>query len=169
MQEQLDCSNAIWDDDEWVSWTEINQQIQYKEWGAKYPNADKSMIPVFERLIELAEEYYFLTDKHLQVYSDIGELFGAITLGLKLHKNYAQGSDGRLGDDFVEVKTITPFKKSDVVEVKLSGNFSKVLIVKINGDFEISSRLLDRKTLLRGKPNDMKILRIKWSDITNYR
>ncbi len=49
------------------------------------------------------------TGLHLQVYGDIGELFAAITHGVKLHKNYAQGSDSRLGNDFIEVKTITPF------------------------------------------------------------
>lgn len=33
------------------------------------------------------------------MYGDIGELFGAITYGIKLNKSYVQGSDGRLGND----------------------------------------------------------------------
>lgn len=138
--------NAIWDDGEWVSWAEINQQIQYKEWRVKYPNADFSLIPIFERLLDTAEDYYRATGKHLQIYGDIGELFGAITHGIRLHKNYAEGSDGRLGNDFIEVKTITPFKKRDEVTVKLTGNFSKLLVVKINEDFEIASRLIERSS-----------------------
>ncbi|CDO36135.1 hypothetical protein [Novosphingobium sp. KN65.2] len=102
--QQLGPDNAIWDDGEWISWDEINEQIQYKEWRAKYPNADLSLVSIFEDLICTAEQYHMHTGKHLQVYGDIGELYGAITHGIKLHRNYAQGSDGRLGNDLVEVK-----------------------------------------------------------------
>ena len=35
------------DDGEWVDWGEIEQQIRYEEWGAKYPNADQSLILIF--------------------------------------------------------------------------------------------------------------------------
>ena len=162
MEQQLDASNAIWDDGEWVSWDSINRQIQYKEWGVRYPNADLSLVPIFEDLIVLAEQYHFQTGKHLQVYGDIGELYGAITHGIKLHKNYAQGSDGRLGNDFIEVKTITPFKKNDRVTVNLTGNFSKLLIVKINEEFELSSKLIDRTSFPKTKGN---MLKLKWSAI----
>ena len=154
--------NAIWDEGEWVSWDDINQQIQYKEWGAKYPNADRSLIPVFESLMSVAEHYFHATGSHLQVYGDIGELFGAITHGVKLHRNYTPGSDGRLGNDFIEVKTITPFKSNDMVAVKACGNFNKLLVVKINQDFELSSRIIDRKKLpspTRGK------YRISWAEM----
>lgn len=120
------------------------------------------MISYFEQLISLAEEYYRDTGNHLQVYGDIGELFGAITLGIKLHANYTQGSDGRLGDDHVEVKTITPFKTNDYVEVKASGNFNKLLVVKINEDFELSSRMIDRKKLPAPKGGKY---RVGWSDL----
>lgn len=158
----MDNNDSIWDDGEWVSWDSINQQIQYKEWRVKYPNADTSLVPIFEQLISTAEEYYNIAGKHLQIYGDIGEIYGAITHGIKLHKNYAQGSDGRLGDDFVEVKTITPFKKNDSVSVKRSGNFSKLFIVRINQDFEISGRLIDRAGLPKGEG---KILRLNWADV----
>ena len=154
--------NAIWDDGEWVSWDEINQQIQYKEWRARYPNADLSLVSVFESLIGTAEEYYHLTGRHLQVYGDIGELYGAITHGIKLHRNYAKGSDGRLGNDFVEIKTITPFKDCDTVEINLDRHFSKVLIVKINADFEVRGKLLDRKALPQGKMRGNRLC-IDWS------
>ena len=162
MENTLGPDNAIWDDGEWVSWDEINQQIQYKEWRARYPNADLSLVSVFESLIGTAEEYYHLTGRHLQVYGDIGELYGAITHGIKLHRNYAKGSDGRLGNDFVEVKTITPFKNCDVVEINLERNFSKILIVKINADFEVRGKLVDRKALPIGKVRGQR-LRIDWS------
>lgn len=151
--------NAIWDDGEWIGWDEINAQIQHKEWRAKYTNAALSLLTVFESLLLTAEEYFQLTGRHLQVYGDIGELYGAITHGIKLHRNYAAGSDGRLGNDFVEVKTITPFKNNDVVTLNLNRHFSKVLIVKISSDFEIQSRLLDRKSLPKGNGDK---LRLKW-------
>lgn len=162
MENTLGPDNAIWNDDDWVSWDEINQQIQYKEWRARYPNADLSLVSVFESLISTAEEYYQLTGRHLQVYGDIGELYGAITHGIKLHRNYAKGSDGRLGNDFVEVKTITPFKNCDVVEINLDRNFSKILIVKINSDFEVRGKLVDRKALPKGKVRGHR-LRIDWA------
>ncbi|MCV0416593.1 MAG: hypothetical protein K5831_17160 [Brevundimonas sp.] len=164
--EILGPDNAIWDDGEWVSWDEINQQIQYKEWRARYPNADLSLVPIFESLIGVAEEYHQLTGSHLQVYGDIGELYGAITHGIKLHRNYAKGSDGRLGNHFVEVKTITPFKNCDTVEINLDRNFSQVLIVKINAEFEVCGKLIDRKALPKGRLRGNK-LRIDWAQLGN--
>lgn len=153
---------AFYDDGEWVSWSDVEEQLRYQEWRAKYPNAIRSLIPYFQDLLSLAESYHFETGRHLTVYGDIGELFGAITYGIKLHKNYAQGSDGRLGNDPIEIKTITPFKSKDEVVVKVSGNFSKLLVVKINADFEVSSRMVDRSKLPKtAKP----FLRIRWGDL----
>lgn len=143
--------NAIYDDGEWITWTEINGHLARQEMEAQYPNADIEMVQVFEDLLATAEHYHGLTGRHLQVYGDIGELYGVITHGLKLHRNYAQGSDGKIGNHFVEVKTITPFKSNDVVALNLKRNFSKVLIVKINADFEVRGKLIDRKALPKAK------------------
>ena len=158
---ELGPDNAIWDDGEWISWDWINEQIQYREWRARYPLADLSVVSIFENLLSTAEEYHGLTGRHLQVYGDIGELYGVITHGLKLHRNYAQGSDGRLGNDLVEVKTITPFKGKDVVVLNLKHNFSKVLIVKISTDFEVWGKLIDRKALPRVKGDKLVL---NWGD-----
>lgn len=152
---------AFYDDGEWVTWSEINEQIRYQEWAAKYPNAIRSMIPYFEGLLSLAESYHLDTGLHLSVYGDIGELFGAITYGIKLNKTYAQGSDGRIGNDHVEIKTITPFKGKDEVIVDMLRNFNKILVVKINPEFQISGRMIDRKQLPRGG----RFARIRWSDL----
>lgn len=159
--QELGPDNAIWDDGQWVSWDEINEQIRYQEWRAKFPKADLSLVSVFENLIATAEEYHHLTGRHLQVYGDIGELYGAITHGIKLHRNYAQGSDGRLGNDLVEVKTITPFKTSDKITLNLKRNFSMVLIVKISADFEVRGKLIPRRALPRIKGDKLVLA---WAD-----
>ena len=154
--------NAFWDG-EWISWDEINEQIQYKEWRARFPNADLSVVSILENLISTAQEYHELTGRHLQVYGDIGELYARITHGLKLHRNDAQGSDGRIGNDLVEVKKITPFKSNDRVTLNLTRNFSKVLIVKINEDFDIAARLIDRKALPKTKGSRLVL---DWGDLS---
>lgn len=143
--------NAFYDDGEWVTWTEINEHLAHQELQAEYPNADIELIPIFESLLETAEDYHRHTGRHLQVYGDIGELHAAIVYGLKPHRNYAQGSDGRIGNHLVEVKTITPFKNSSTVCLNMRRNFSQVLIVRIDRDFEVQSRLIDRKDLPKAR------------------
>jgi hypothetical protein len=120
------------------------------------------MIPYFQDLLSMAESYHAETGRHLNVYGDIGELYGAITYGIKLNKNYAQGADGRLGNDHIAIKTITPFKSKDEVSVKLAGHFNKLLVVKINAEFEVSSRMVDRSRLPK---TSLPLLRIRWEDL----
>ncbi|MDR7227843.1 hypothetical protein [Sphingopyxis sp. BE259] len=153
--------NAIYDDGEWITWTEISSHLERLEFQARFPNLDVDLVPIFQRLLEAAADYHELTGRHLQVYGDLGELYGAITYGIKPHRIYAQGSDGKLGNDFVEVKTITPFKTTERVTLNLKGNFSKVLIVKIDANFEVEGKLIDRKALPRTK-RDM--LCLEWAD-----
>lgn len=154
--------NAIYDDCEWITWDEINSHLERLEFQACFPNVDIDLVPIFKGLLGVAQEYHGLTGSHLQVYGDLGELFGAITHGIKLHRNYAQGSDGKLGNDFVEVKTITPFKNTDQITLNLKRNFSKVLIVKIDADFEVRGKLIDRKALPKVKGDK---LTLQWADI----
>jgi hypothetical protein len=151
MMELPDHDRAFYDDGEWVGWDEINQQIEYKEWRAKYPNADLRLVPIFNNLLSTAACYHADTGKHLHVYGDIGELYGAITHGIRLNRNYAQGSDGRLCNDLIEIKTISPMKRTDTVEVNMARNFSQLLIVRINENFDISGKLIDRKSLPKTK------------------
>ena len=161
--EEIDWADrAFYDDGEWVTWSGIDEHLHRKEWHAPYPNADHPMIPYFEALLSLAGSYHYETGLHLNVYGDIGELFGAITHDLKLNRTYAQGADGRVGNDHVEIKTITPFKNKDVVTVDKSGNFNKLLVVKINGLFEVSGRMIERKDLPK-RPGQK--LNIKWDDL----
>lgn len=168
--------NAFWIDGEWLSWDNIPDEddesfecshlarLEHEaELRWRYPKADIALVPVFRDLLELAERYHRGTRRHLQVYGDIGELFGAIAFGIRLHQNYAKGSDGRLGSDFVEVKTITPFKKNDTVTLRLDRHFSKVLLVKISEKFAVSGRLIDRKDLTRRNEG---VLRVTWNQVS---
>lgn len=153
--------NAIYDDGEWITWTEINSHLERLEFEARYPHLEVELVPAFQNLLAVARDYHELTGSHLQVYGDLGELYGAIVYKIKLHRNYAEGSDGRLGNHFVEVKTITPFKSSNAVTINLKRNFSKVLIVKVDENFEVFGKLIDRKALPRTR-GDKLIL--DWDD-----
>ena len=153
--------NAIYDDGEWITWSEIDSHLAKLEFEARFPNRDVNLVPIFQDLLAVAQDYHYLTGSHLQIYGDLGELYGAITHGIELHRNYAQGSDGKIGNHFVEVKTITPFKSKDTVTLNLKRNFSKVLIVKIDADFEVQSRLIDRKALPKTRGDT---LCLNWAD-----
>jgi len=111
--------NAIYDDGEWITWTEINSHLEKLEFETQFPDLDVDLVQTFQNLLAVAMDYHSITGSHLQVYGDLGELYGAITHGIKLHRNYAQGSDGKLWNDFVEVKTITPFKNNDNTTLNL--------------------------------------------------
>ncbi|MCZ4352242.1 hypothetical protein O4H61_06900 [Roseovarius aestuarii] len=170
---ELGPDNAFWIDGEWLDWdsiidpeertysrlAELERESHLRQ---EYPNADITLIPYFRDLLLLAESYFHETGQHLNVYGDIGELFGAIMYGIKLHKNYAQGSDGRLGNDFIEIKTISPVNQKEQTNVRLDRHFSKLLMVKISDNFEVSGRLVKRADLPR-KPG--KNLRLSWGNM----
>lgn len=133
-----DSSNSIWDDGEWVSWDYINQHLE-----GSIPDGG-----LVEDLIIIAKSYYDETGRHLSIYGEIGEHYAARRFGIDLHVNCcAQGSDGRLGDVFVEIKTISPLRDSRHVKVKKSGNFGALVIVKIDADFRIDAKMILRKKL----------------------
>lgn len=170
---ELGPDNAFWIDGEWLDWDSIidPEEERYSrlaelereaELRLKYPNADLTLIPYFQDLLTLAKSYFEETGQHLSVYGDIGELFGAIMYGIKLHKNYAQGSDGRLGNDFVEIKTISPGNNRKQTSVRLDRHFNKLLIVKVSDDFEVSGRLLRRADLPK---KTGRTLRLSWANM----
>jgi hypothetical protein len=153
-------SDGIWDDGEWISWDWINQQTYEQELRALYPQADPSLSEVFERLVEVAADYKAVSGNYLQIWGELGELFAEVKFGIKRHRPKAQGSDGKLGNDFVEVKTISPEKSKQMVQVKRAGHFSKLLVIKISADFEFEGRLFNRTDLGKGIG---KLARVSWS------
>ena len=138
---------GVWDDGEWISWDEINESLYEQELQSEYPNADIEIAHIFENLVRVAEEYKSVTGRYLQIWGELGELYAEVKLGLKRHHPGTEGSDGKLGSDFIEVKTISPEKGNKKVLVKRSGNFNKLLVVKISSEFSFESRMIERKKL----------------------
>jgi len=169
-------------DGDWLSWDEFGAESDFDvdeeryallpvlEWEAdmqrRYPRADRGVIRQFVRLSRAAVESLEMSRRELPVYGILGELYASLVWGVSLHRiPNAQGSDGKIGSDFVEVKTIGPKSKTDRVEVKLSGHFSKLLVVKITNPPEanglrVLSRLVDRRALTQAKTG---IARIAWN------
>ena len=158
--ERIDWVNGIWEDGEWVSWEFIDDSIEEaNEWEIDdhtksiEQNPSPSTLQLWElldELVEMAKNYFEVTGRHLPIFGELGELYGEAKYGIKRHKPNTPGSDGRMGNDYVEIKTISPLKSNDTVLVKRAGNFNKLLIVKISEDFVIKSKMLDRKNLRKG-------------------
>jgi len=123
-----------------------------------YPKIRPELLEVFEELVATAMKYKKVTGYHLPFLGELGELYAAIMFGIDRHRPRTQGSDGMLGNDFVEVKTITPDKRSDVVRLKLAGNFNKAVVVKISEDFQFAARMVKRRLLQ--KVND------EWAELS---
>lgn len=169
--ERINWVNGIWDDGEWVSWTLIDDSIDEEdEWDPTAlellldSHQSPSTLQLWEligELVEMAKNYISVTGRHLPIYGELGELYGEAKYGIKRHKPNTPGSDGRMGNDFVEIKTISPIKSNNEVLVKRAGNFNKLLIVKIDGDFKFKSILIDRINLKKGVG---KYAKAKWKE-----
>jgi hypothetical protein len=61
--------------------------------------------------------------------------------------------------ELVEVKTISPEKRAERVCVKRSGDFQKLLIVRISEDLSFASRIFDRSELSEGSG---AIIKARW-------
>lgn len=158
-QELADPSDGIWDDGEWISWDYINQHLEDQELRAEFPKASLELVRTFLDLVEVAVRYNALTDRYLEIWGELGELFVEVKYGLRRHRVHAPGADGRIGNDFVEVKTLSPGKATDIVQVKRSGNFSKVFLVKISEGFQFEAREIHRSRVKKGPG---KYARIRW-------
>lgn len=154
-------ADAIYDDGEWISWEWINGQLHKQESAKEYPLASIEVVQIFEELVNLAMEYRALTGRYLQIWGELGELYAEIKFGVERHRPGVPGSDGRMGNDWVEVKTISPEKEGNKVLVKRAGNFNKLLIVKIDENFEFHARMIERRELKKGAG---KYARHTWVD-----
>jgi hypothetical protein len=154
-----DSSEGIYDDGEWISWDYINGYLADQELKEEFPKANLDVVKIFQDLVDLAQGYRQVTGRYLQIWGELGELYAEIKFGIVRHKACTPGSDGRRGNDWIEVKTISPEKTNDTTEVKRAGNFNKLLVVKISKDFEFEARLIPRSALGKGTG---KKARYKW-------
>jgi hypothetical protein len=146
-QKLNDPSDGVWDDGEWISWNWINGQLDGRELEDEFPTASSELIDLFQRFVEAAIDHRDLTGNYLQIWGELGELYAEIRFGIKRHRPKTQGSDGKLCNDFVETKTISPEKSTSTVHVKRAGNFNKLLVIKISEEFEFEGRMVDRRGL----------------------
>src|SRR5690349_9613042 len=103
-----DTSEGIYDDGEWISWAWIKDQIEDQELKHEYPKAASlEVVRIFRDLVDLASAYRRATGRYLQIWGELGELYAEIEYGIVRHRPGTQGSDGRLGNDWIEVKTIS--------------------------------------------------------------
>jgi hypothetical protein len=154
--------DGIYDDGEWISWKWIYRQVHEQNLRETYPFVHPERARLFESLVKNAAEYHAMTGRYLEIWGELGELYAEVKHGIRRHRPRVSGSDGRRGNDFIEIKTISPEKSSDRVQVKRSGNFNKLLVVKITKEFEFQSRIIDRKRLNKTTGKHMKV---SWSDL----
>jgi len=171
-REYNDPADGVWDDGEWISWDYINQCVD-DEGGWESDSRPQAIVPtrstlelweLLDELVQTAKNYLAVTGRHLPIFGELGELYGEIKFGIKRHKPNTPGSDGRMGNDFVEIKTISPLKSNDTVLVKRAGNFNKLLIVKISEDFRFQAKMVHRKSLKKGSG---KYAKASWGKVND--
>jgi hypothetical protein len=165
-----DSSEGIWDDGEWVSWAWINDQIALQERQqihVEFPkDAPQPEAPSLRRLVsEAASHDEANPGTPSPLWGKIGELYVAERFGVVLSRDHAQGHDGRLGDELVEIKTITPHKERSFVRVKRNGNFSVLAIIRVDEQHRFDARLIRRNRFL--KDGDGKYATLSWSTACN--
>lgn len=115
-----------------------------------FPFSVSEQAEILEDLVRCAERHFRNTGRYLQVWGELGEIYAEIEFGLCRHGTHRAGSDGTIDGKLVEVKTISPEKASDQVIVKSQGDFEKLLVVRIDQNFEFTGKLFDRDELTGG-------------------
>lgn len=138
---------------------------KHKEPKADLTRANPKLRELFESLVSMAQKYHGLTGRYLQIWGELGELYAELGYDIKRHKPGTPGSDGRMGNDFVEIKTISPEKSEQSVYVRRNGNFNKLLVVRISSAFKFESRMLDRKVFCKGKQKAQGVAKVAWQSM----
>lgn len=159
-----DPGDGICDEGEWISWDWINEQIEAQEAAAKATptHRAKPLSPVLARLIADAKAYHARHGKVSRILGELGERYIEEQFGMVRHKRCAQGSDGKIGDQFVEVKTITPGKKKQQICVKRAGHFGLLAVVRIDQNYNFEARLIDRRHIQKGSG---RLARLSWKTV----
>lgn len=139
----------------------LKQKEQFRSRDG-FPFSLLEQAQIFEDLVDCAERHFCNTGRYLQVWGELGEIYAEIKFGLRRHGTHKAGSDGTIDGKLVEVKTISPERTGDRVLIKRQGNFDQLLIVRIDEDFQFTSKLIDRSTLPEGGG---RFLRARWVSI----
>lgn len=134
-----------------------------EEFSPSSAPAAPELVTIFESLVADAKSYHQLTGRYLQIWGELGELYAEIKYRIERHKPHTSGSDGKLGNDFVEIKTVSPEKGGAQVQVKRAGNFNRLLIIRISEQFEFEGCFIERKRLSKGEG---KFARVSWSSLS---
>ncbi len=169
----LDSSNAIWDDGEWISWEDIDRylvdsgQIEPSEVEDDYEQephrTTQEKLDELELKVNEAKELLRRGLREQINFGEMGELYAEIRYGMTRQRPYAQGSDGRVGNDFYEVKTITPWKTKPRATAKRRGHFNILIVVKISEHFMFDARRIPRAKLSKGRGG--KKLSVSWTSL----
>jgi hypothetical protein len=116
-----------------------------------FPFSVQDQAEILEDLVDCAARHFRNTGRYLQVWGELGEIYAEVKFGLCRHSTHRAGSDGTIDGTLVEVKTISPEKASDQVVVKSQGDFERLLIVRIDENFEFTGKLFDREELSGGQ------------------
>jgi hypothetical protein len=165
---EMEPGDGIWGDGEWISWEWINSQLEGEpeeealeiepfQSRDGFPFSVLEQTEIFYDLVSCAQRHVENTGRYLQIWGELGEIYAEIKFGLRRHGSLKAGSDGTIDGRLVEVKTISPEKKSLKVSVKSKGDFEQLLVVRISPDFEFQAKLFDRSEL-RGVTG--KLLRV---------
>src|SRR4029079_14593170 len=104
--------DGLWSDGDWISWGYINRQIFEADQLVHFPHANQDPLDIFDNLVEVAKDYKKVTGRYLPIFGELGELYAEMKYGIVRHRPRTRGSDGKLGNDFVEIKTISPEKRT---------------------------------------------------------
>lgn len=115
-----------------------------------FPYSVDEQIEIFEDLVDCAQRHFQNTGRYLQVWGELGEIYAEIEFGLRRHATHQSGSDGTIAGKLVEVKTLSPEKGDDRVNVKRQGDFEQLLVVRIDENFQFTGKLIDRIRLADG-------------------
>lgn len=154
-----DSGDGIWDDGEWISWAWINTHIEPRDDGPllveedEEAGGDDGWEPSAEllwRILNAKNHFEHTLNEISPDWGGIGESYIAERFGVTLCSRNVAGHDGRLGDELIEIKTITPHKQRAFVTVKRAGNFSILAVVKITPDSQFEARFIRRADLPKG-------------------
>lgn len=112
-----------------------------------FPYSIAEQTEILQNLIDCAQRHFENTGRYLQVWGELGEIYAEVRFGLRRHGTHQAGSDGTIDGKMVEVKTISPEKSSNRVLVKSQGDFEKLLIIRIDREFNFKGKIFDRSEL----------------------